>query len=116
MIFTNFSADYVIPRGLRPSQFKSQWTVLAEYGEAMGKFGLTYRTLETAVSEIINLLNLSPCEGSDQIPCGAASHDLLLAGVFVGGAPVLVRCMMVMSPKHGCVLKVTYHHNPSLIK
>lgn len=96
----------MIPRGLRQGQFKSQWNLLSDYGEAMGKFSLTYRTIDSAISGIIDLMNLSPCENSESVSSTATSHDLLLSGILVGGITILVRCMVVMSPKHGCLLKV----------
>lgn len=79
---------------------------MADHGEAMGKLSLSYQTLEAAVVGITELLNLAACEGSETVPSGATSHDLLLAGAVVGGTPVLVRCMAVMSPKLGCLAKV----------
>ncbi|XP_055381634.1 uncharacterized protein LOC129612154 [Condylostylus longicornis] len=97
-------ADYVVPRGLRSGQFKSQWNLLAGF-EALGKLSLNYRSMETAISEIIDLLNLAPCEGTEVVPATSTSHDLLLAGILVGGLLILSRCMVVMSPKHGCLLK-----------
>ncbi len=44
-----------------------------------------------AVSAVINLLGLQPCEGTEVVPSNSRSHTCLLSGVFIGNVKVLVR-------------------------
>ena len=39
---------------------------------------------------------MQPCERSDKVPDGKASHTLYLAGVYRGGHDVLVRAKMAL--------------------
>ena len=48
------------------------------------------------VKKIISYMGMQPCERSDKIPDGKASHALYLAGVYRGGHDVLVRAKMAL--------------------
>ncbi|XP_017780658.1 PREDICTED: coatomer subunit gamma [Nicrophorus vespilloides] len=54
-------------------------------------------TLEEAVKNIIQFLGLQPAERSDKIPEGKTTHTLLLAGIFRGGADILVRAKLALA-------------------
>ena len=41
-------------------------------------------------------MGMQPCERSDKVPDGKASHALYLAGVYRGGHDVLVRAKMAL--------------------
>ena len=41
-------------------------------------------------------MGMQPCERSDRVPDGKASHTLYLAGVYRGGHDVLVRAQMAL--------------------
>ena len=41
-------------------------------------------------------MGMQPCERSDKVPDGKASHTLYLAGVYRGGHDVLVRSKMAL--------------------
>ena len=49
------------------------------------------------VKKIISYMGMQPCERSDKVPEGKASHTLYLAGVYRGGHDVLVRAKMALS-------------------
>lgn len=100
--------DYVISKSLRAGQFKPQWAALGDSGEVVVKLSLSYRTLDVAVPALIDLLNLAPCDGTEHVDDGKVAQDLFLSGTFTGGSPILCRCMLVLSPEHGCLLKIMF--------
>lgn len=108
LYFIYNQGDYVVPKALRPGQFKSQWAALGDCGETVAKLSLNYTALDNAVPALIDLLNLAPCDGTEQVHEQKTAQDLLLAGTFTGGSSVLCRCMLVLSVEHGCLLKVCF--------
>ncbi|KAK2988563.1 hypothetical protein RJ640_016423 [Escallonia rubra] len=84
------SADYVLKVGV--SNFKNAWESMGPDCERVDEYGLGPReSLAEAVSTVINLLGLQPCEGTEAVPSNSRSHTCLLSGVFIGNAKVLVR-------------------------
>jgi len=67
------------------------------------------------VLSLISSLNLAPCEKSDKVETGKANHTLLLSGTFIGGLQVLCKAMVVMSPDHGCLLKLACRSKSGLV-
>jgi len=100
--------DYISPRALQQSQFKSVWEQLAAQGaEAMQKLSLNFRSLESAVEGIMNMLNMEPCDTTGKVEAGVKGHTLLMSGVFLGGNTCLVRVLVGMDPQHGCLAKLS---------
>ncbi|KAK3022029.1 hypothetical protein RJ639_047419 [Escallonia herrerae] len=84
------SADYVLKVGV--SNFKNAWESMGPDCERVDEYGLGPReSLAEAVSAVINLLGLQPCEGTEAVPSNSRSHTCLLSGVFIGNVKVLVR-------------------------
>ncbi len=42
----------------------------------------------------MKVVGMRPCDRSEKVPAKKSKHILLLAGNFVGGIPVLVKCLM----------------------
>ncbi|PFH37395.1 putative coatomer gamma 2-subunit protein [Besnoitia besnoiti] len=100
--------NYIAPKMLRQGEFKVAWDSLAspQGVEAVGKFCLSFRTLEAAVSGLLSTLNLAPCDRSDFVEPQRTTQTLLCSGEFLGSSTVLATAVLFMSPEHGCLLKL----------
>ncbi|XP_058069047.1 coatomer subunit gamma-2 isoform X2 [Magnolia sinica] len=84
------SADYILK--VRVSNFKNAWESMDPESERVDEYGLGVReSLAEAVSAVINILGMQPCEGTEVVPSNSRSHTCLLSGVFIGNVKVLVR-------------------------
>ncbi|XP_047320129.1 coatomer subunit gamma-2 [Impatiens glandulifera] len=84
------SADYILKIGV--SNFRNAWESIGPDCERVDEYGLGPReNLTEAVSAVINLLGMQPCEGTEVVPNNSRSHTCLLSGVFIGNVKVLVR-------------------------
>ncbi|RVW16858.1 Coatomer subunit gamma-2 [Vitis vinifera] len=84
------AADYVLKVGV--SNFRNAWESMGPEFERVDEYGLGPReSLAEAVSTVISLLGLQPCEGTEVVPSNSRSHTCLLSGVFIGNMKVLVR-------------------------
>ncbi|KAL0422745.1 UNVERIFIED_CONTAM: Coatomer subunit gamma-2 [Sesamum latifolium] len=88
--FEVVAADYILKVGV--SNFKNAWESLGPDGERIDEYGLGPReSLAEAVSTVINLLGMQPCEGTEVVPSNSRSHTCLLSGIYIGNVKVLVR-------------------------
>ncbi|KAI8590226.1 adaptin N terminal region-domain-containing protein [Geranomyces variabilis] len=88
-------ADYVLPTYV--VDFKRLWEELGEAAEVVETYQLTnVATIKAAVVNLLQVLGMRPCDGSEVVPDKATTHALLMSGVYVGGAKVLSRCRMVI--------------------
>lgn len=92
----NFS-DYMMPS--YASSFKVAWEEVGAAHENVETFQLSaFNNIKDAIQAIRDILDMAPCEGSDQLPADRVntitSHILLLSGIFVGGVRCLVRVRM----------------------
>uniref|UniRef100_A0A5B6YRA2 Coatomer subunit gamma n=1 Tax=Davidia involucrata TaxID=16924 RepID=A0A5B6YRA2_DAVIN len=84
------AADYILKVGV--SNFRNAWESMGPDCERVDEYGLGPReSLAEAVSTVINLLGMQPCEGTEVVPNNSRSHTCLLSGVFIGNVKVLVR-------------------------
>uniref|UniRef100_A0A5B6YRP2 Coatomer subunit gamma n=1 Tax=Davidia involucrata TaxID=16924 RepID=A0A5B6YRP2_DAVIN len=84
------AADYMLKVGV--SNFRNAWESMGPDCERVDEYGLGPReSLAEAVSVVINLLGMQPCEGTEVVPSNSRSHTCLLSGVYIGDVKVLVR-------------------------
>ncbi|KAL6002893.1 hypothetical protein ACLOJK_023115 [Asimina triloba] len=84
------SADYMLKVGV--SNFKNAWESMDPESERVDEYGLGVReSLADAVSAVINILGMQPCEGTEVVPSNSRSHTCLVSGVYIGNVQVLVR-------------------------
>ncbi|EXB63576.1 Coatomer subunit gamma-2 [Morus notabilis] len=84
------AADYMLK--VPVSNFRNAWESMDPNGERVDEYGLGPReSLAEAVSAVINLLGMQPCEGTEVVPNNSRSHTALLSGVYIGNVKVLVR-------------------------
>ncbi|KAF2305901.1 hypothetical protein GH714_008780 [Hevea brasiliensis] len=84
------AADYMMKVGV--SNFRNAWEGMGADFERVDEYGLGPReSLAEAVSAVISLLGMQPCEGTEVVPSNSRSHACLLSGVFIGNVRVLVR-------------------------
>jgi coatomer protein complex subunit gamma len=101
-------SDYVNPRPLPSGHFPRAWDAFGDPQlERVQKYALTYRSLEATVAGLLGTLNMAPCEGTDRLEPGVQKPTLLLAGNFVGGAPVLAQAILYIHPQRGCMIQLT---------
>ncbi|KAH0461510.1 hypothetical protein IEQ34_009085 [Dendrobium chrysotoxum] len=88
--FQVVAADYMLRVSVL--NFKNAWESMGPDCERIDKYGLGVgESLAEAITAIINILGMQPCEGTDVVPNNARSHTCLLSGVFIGNVKVLVR-------------------------
>jgi len=84
------AADYMLKVGV--SNFRNAWESMGDDFERVDEYGLGPReSLAEAVSAVINLLGMQPCEGTEAVPNNSRSHSCLLSGVYIGNVKVLAR-------------------------
>lgn len=84
------AADYMMKVGV--SNFRNAWESIGPEFERVDEYGLGPReSLAEAVSAVISLLGMQPCEGTEVVANNSRSHTCLLSGVFIGSVKVLVR-------------------------
>ncbi|PWA74240.1 coatomer/calthrin adaptor appendage, C-terminal subdomain-containing protein [Artemisia annua] len=83
-------SDYMLKVGV--SNFRNAWESLGPDFERVDEYGLGPReSLKEAVSAVIGLLGMQPCEGTEVVAANSRSHTCLLSGVYIGNVKVLVR-------------------------
>jgi coatomer protein complex subunit gamma len=77
--------------------FRRAWEGMADCeGEVEEKFALQVRKLDEAVENTLELLGMTPCEGSEIVTAKSKNgpHHLYMSGRFVGNVPVLARAKL----------------------
>lgn len=99
------AADYVLKVGV--SNFRNAWETMGPDFERVDEYGLGPReSLAEAVSAVISLLGLAPCEGTEAVPANSRSHTCLLSGVFIGNVRVLVRLQFGLDASREVAMKL----------
>ena len=95
--------------------FRKAWDVVGNDNEVLEKFALQFKKLEDAVSAVIDLLGMQPCDGTAAIKpnLGGKPHMLHLSGIFVSGEKVLGRAQIAMQGESGVVLKIAVRSDNS---
>jgi len=63
--------------------------------------------IDSAVTEVINLLGMQPCDGTGSVKANTGKpHMLHMSGVFIGGKAVYARAQLAMQGDSGVVLKI----------
>ncbi|XP_072972224.1 coatomer subunit gamma-2 [Typha angustifolia] len=103
--FEIVAADYMLKVGV--SNFRNAWESMGPDNERIDEYGLGVReSLAEAVSAVINILGMQPCEGTDVVPNNSRSHSCLLSGVFMGDVKVLVRLSFGISGPKEVAMKL----------
>ncbi|KAG2553559.1 hypothetical protein PVAP13_9KG533900 [Panicum virgatum] len=104
--FEVVAADYMLR--VPVSNFRNAWENMDPESERVDEYGLGVReSLAEAVSAVINILGMQPCEGTEVVPRNARSHSCLLSGVFIGDVKVLVRLSFGLSGPNEVAMKLT---------
>eukprot|EP00128_Syssomonas_multiformis_P002981 Colp12_sorted_trinity150504_noHs@28643 len=99
------ASDHILPVGV--NNFGAAWDELGADAELEETFELTaMKSLEESVTAVIGYLGMQPCERSDKIPAGKASHTLVLSGLFRGGQRALVRARMAYQAASGVTMQL----------
>ncbi|KAG2542294.1 hypothetical protein PVAP13_9NG843500 [Panicum virgatum] len=103
--FEVVAADYMLR--VPVSNFRNAWENMDPESERVDEYGLGVReSLAEAVSAVINILGMQPCEGTEVVPKNARSHSCLLSGVFIGDVKVLVRLSFGLSGPNEVAMKL----------
>ncbi|CAN6301654.1 unnamed protein product [Urochloa humidicola] len=103
--FEIVAADYMLRVAV--SNFRNAWENMDPESERVDEYGLGVReSLAEAVSAVINILGMQPCEGTEVVPRNARSHTCLLSGMFIGDAKVLVRLSFGLSGPNEVAMKL----------
>jgi coatomer protein complex subunit gamma len=100
------AADYIKP--LAVGNFRKAWDEMEAESERADEYGLGPREgLQETLQAVAGTLGMHACESSDVVPGNARSHTALLAGTFVGDAPVLVRLQLGQDAAGNVAMKMT---------
>ncbi|CAN6307395.1 unnamed protein product [Urochloa humidicola] len=103
--FEIVAADYMLRVAV--SNFRNAWENMDPESERVDEYSLGVReSLAEAVSAVINILGMQPCEGTEVVPRNARSHTCLLSGMFIGDAKVLVRLSFGLSGPNEVAMKL----------
>ncbi|KRX03144.1 Coatomer/clathrin adaptor appendage, Ig-like subdomain [Pseudocohnilembus persalinus] len=104
--FSISTNEYFTKAPLEKGKFNLKWE--AHSGEvAKSSFLLHYQNTDFTVKEIIKLLGMSVCDGTDQVKVPNKPHLLLLSGTYLNTQQVLVQIMTAYDAnKGGCPLKI----------
>jgi len=101
-------ADYMAK--IAVADFRQAWNGTADTNEALGKFTMQPKTMDHAVSAVIDLLGMASCDGTGQLSKGNSDkkqHMLHLSGKLLGGLEVLARAQLTTTgPGEGSLLKI----------
>ncbi|XP_022148569.1 coatomer subunit gamma-like [Momordica charantia] len=99
------AADYMLKVAV--SNFRNAWESIGEDGERVDEYGLGPRgSLSEAVSAVIDLLGMQPCEGTEDVPSNMRSHTCLLSGIFIGNVKVLARLSFGLDASREVAMKL----------
>jgi len=98
----DFMAKVTVP------DFRKAWENCDSANEVMEKYALQFNNVGDAVSSVIGLLGMQPCDGTGTLKAnaGAKPHMLHMSGVFIGGISTLARAQLTMQGDSGVVLKI----------
>jgi coatomer protein complex subunit gamma len=96
---SDFMAKVSVP------DFRKAWETLGNENEVLEKFALQFKSMEEAVTAVIDFLGMQPCDGTATVNPGKP-HMLHLSGVFVTGQQVLSRAQITMQNAGGVILKI----------
>ena len=82
--------------------FRKAWEAIGNANEKLDKYALQFKTMEEAVTAVVNFLGMQPCDGTGQVKAGTGKpHMLHLSGVFVTGQQVLGRAQIALQGADG---------------
>ncbi|PNT41389.1 hypothetical protein POPTR_004G153500v4 [Populus trichocarpa] len=100
------AADFMMKVGV--SNFRNAWESMGDDFERVDEYGLGPReSLAEAVSAVINLLGMQPCEGTEVVATNSRSHTCLLSGVSLGNVKVLVRLQFGIEGSRDVAMKLS---------
>ncbi|KAJ3117113.1 coatomer subunit gamma [Phlyctochytrium bullatum] len=79
---------------------------LTAVASVKGEFVVTYFNFEAATAQVIEVLGMMPLDGTETVRERATTHALHLAGTFIGGVPVVVRCRMAFEAGSGVTMEL----------
>mmetsp|Transcript_16169 Transcript_16169/g.48563 ORF Transcript_16169/g.48563 Transcript_16169/m.48563 type:complete len:878 (+) Transcript_16169:99-2732(+) len=98
-------SDYVTGRFC--VNWNEEWEKHGEETQAIETFSFSsMRTLPDAVEQLLKLLALNPCDGSENVEANRQKHILYMAGVFVTGVPLVARVRMRLAPSGGTQMEL----------
>ena len=97
------TSDFVAKVNL--GDFRRSWEQMGNGCEVLEKFSLQFKSLEDAVSAVIDFFGMNACDGTSTVKNPNKPHMLHLSGIFVGNKPVMVRAQLQMGGD-GVVLKI----------
>ncbi|KAI9363389.1 adaptin N terminal region-domain-containing protein [Zopfochytrium polystomum] len=109
--------DYIVPTYV--ADFKKAWNDLGEDNEQVETYSLTaVASVKAAVTQVVDVLGMEPCENSSAVKDKATTHTLVLSGSFLGQVPALVRVRMALEPGSGVSMELAVrsaHEGVSLL-
>ncbi|WBY57134.1 coatomer subunit gamma [Plasmodium yoelii yoelii] len=99
--------DFIIPCNLRNSKFKLLWDSMNQYNsEYTSKFSLNFENIQLAVTGLLNILNMSPCDNTNIVDPNSNTHNILLYAKFLNESNILCMASLIFSQQYGCLLKI----------
>lgn len=94
-------ADQVLGTGSRVLDFHAAWEAATSAGftrlEETFALGSSVNSLEGAIQSLTGFLGLDAVDRTNRVQSGAATHTLLLSGIFRGAKEILARARLAIS-------------------
>uniref|UniRef100_A0A915L480 Coatomer subunit gamma n=1 Tax=Romanomermis culicivorax TaxID=13658 RepID=A0A915L480_ROMCU len=107
-------ADHV-QRTLK-TNFQAFWDELGGQNHIEDTYALsTMKSLEEAVKNLQQYMGLGPCERTERVPDGKASHALLMSGIYRGGYDAAARAKLALTADGTVTLNLAVRSSNALV-
>ena len=87
--------------------FQTSWEEAGEENQVEETYALSnFKTLDEAIKNLVNFMDMNVCDRSDRVPDGKNAHTVFLSGLFRGQVQVLIRAKLAQSTD-GITMKIT---------
>jgi len=102
--------EITLPNYMRKTTVRNwgeEWVDLGPDHEKKASYAfVNLTTCQQVVSELVSMLGMQPCDGSDKIQMEEKTHYLLLFGVWIPDIPVMAHVRMRRKPKTGVWIEI----------
>lgn len=108
-------ADYMGKSFVR--NFRDAWEAMGDEDQVTDTFALSsMKSLPEAVSAIVDVLGMVPCENSADVPSKKTQHALYLCGAFLGEHNVLARARLVLDTQQGVNMELAVRSKNPVVR
>ncbi|OTF69040.1 hypothetical protein BLA29_008890 [Euroglyphus maynei] len=101
ILISDYMQKLIVP------DFHTSWEESGEENQVDETYALSnFKTLDEAIKNLVNFMDMNVCDRSDRVPDGKNAHTVFLSGLFRGQVQVLIRAKLAQSTD-GITMKIT---------